>query len=339
MESYVLPSERSLPAGKFKNIELLRFLMAWAVVLFHLGDGEMFSPYGLSFLRTYTGGGARAVCYFYVIAFFFLVIKTRPDTSVWYFVRNRWLRMAPLIIVVTLLGFLACQMGFLYGKWFTSANLETILLIHDTMGWDRWVQVAGPAWFCSVVFMVSLVYFACVKSLPPKALPARVFILAFIGWGLLKFIVQFHDSRLVGLHDYSKAFLCLGVAYLVASICVSASNTNNHPSEKQRWEERPCRYPLLFTVMEVFFMGVFLCSLFVTQWYGLSTLLSVLSFAVLFYLFIRGGVHSLASWSKIGASGLDVMRSVSLSCTDWSYESSEPLFHRIKCGLRDILRS
>ena len=44
---------------------------------------------------------------------------------------------------------------------------------------------------------------------------------------------------------------------------------------------------LLWTVAEIIFLSLFACSLYGAHWYKLSQLLSVLSFACLFYLFIR----------------------------------------------------
>lgn len=53
----------------------------------------------------------------------------------------------------------------------------------------------------------------------------------------------------------------------------------------------PCRQlfikSLLWTVAEIIFLSLFVCSLYGAHWYKLSQLLSVISFACLFYLFIR----------------------------------------------------
>ena len=53
MGAYTLPSESPSPTGKFKNIELLRFLMAWAIVGVHIVYGQGFVQFGLGFLEPY----------------------------------------------------------------------------------------------------------------------------------------------------------------------------------------------------------------------------------------------------------------------------------------------
>ena len=44
---------------------------------------------------------------------------------------------------------------------------------------------------------------------------------------------------------------------------------------------------VVYTVAEILFLGLFVASLYGAHWYKLSELLSVVSFACLFYLFIR----------------------------------------------------
>lgn len=221
MESYSLPSEYSLSARKFKNIELLRFLMAWAIVGFHARKVNSFAPYELSFpLADYTGKGYLAVSYFFVVSFFFLVLKTRPDCSAWKFVRNKWLRMAPLIIVVTLIGYVLHLCSF-WG-WHISANLEQFLLIHDTCPADRMLQFVDPAWFCCLLFLSSILYLSWVKTLSAKHVALVVTSTAFIGLVLWRILPQLpFSSQLVGLTDYSRVFTCLGISYVLATVFVT----------------------------------------------------------------------------------------------------------------------
>ena len=219
MESYSLPSEHSLPAGKFKNIELLRFLMAWAVVGFHINHGNYLSAYGVAFLRDYMGLGFLAVSYFFVVSFFFLVLKTRPDCSVWKFVRNKWLRMAPLIIVCTLVGYVLHLCGF-WG-WNMSADIGQCLLIHDRFPASRWFQFVNPAWYCSVFFLCSILYLSWIKTLSAKHVALVVASLTFIGMEVWNFVPQILNEPLCeGFVDYGKAFTCLGISYVLAIVFV-----------------------------------------------------------------------------------------------------------------------
>ena len=280
MESYSLPSEHSLPAGKFKNIELLRFLMAWAVVGFHINHGNYLSAYGVAFLRDYMGLGFLAVSYFFVVSFFFLVLKTRPDCSVWKFVRNKWLRMAPLIIVCTLVGYVLHLCGF-WG-WNMSADIGQCLLIHDRFPASRWFQFVNPAWYCSVFFLCSILYLSWIKTLSAKHVALVVASLTFIGMEVWNFVPQILNEPLCeGFVDYGKAFTCLGISYVLATVFVIT------PPNLLNTYCQSFTKVLLWTVTEMFFLSLFVASLYGAHWYKLSGLLSVISFACLFYLFIR----------------------------------------------------
>ena len=282
MESYVLPSECPSPTGKFKNIELLRFLMAWSIVGFHINHGNCLSAYGVAFLRDYTGLGFLAVLYFFVVAFFFLVLKTRPDCSVWEFVRNKWLRMAPLIIVCTLVGYVLHLYGF-WG-WNMSANIGQCLLIHHRFPASRWFQFVDPAWFCSVFFLCSILYLSWIKTLSAKYVALVVASIAFIGMEVRNFFPQILNEPLrVGFVDYGKAFTCLGISYVLATVFVITPPT----SSLVKTYHQSIAIVLLWTVSEIIFLSLFVASLYGAHLYKLSPLLSVISFACLFYLFIR----------------------------------------------------
>ncbi len=279
MESYALPSECPSPTGKLKNIELLRFLMAWAVVGFHVNHADWLSAYGVGFLRNYSGIGWLAVPYFFVVSFFFLVLRTRPDCSVWKFVRNKWLRMAPLITVCTLIGYVLHLCGF--WKWNMSADIAQCLLIFDRFPAIRG-QFVGPAWFCSVFFLCSILYLSWIKTLPARYVALVVTSIAFIGMEALNFFPQILNNALcVGIVDYGRAFTGLGISYVLATVFVTTPPRNLLNTYNQSFMK------ILWTVTEIIFLSLFVCSLYGAHWYKLSEFLSVISFACLFYLFIR----------------------------------------------------
>ena len=282
---YTLPSECFQPAGKFKNIELLRFLMAWSVAGFHTMHVKTFAPYGLSFLVDYTGKGFLAVLYFFVVSFFFLVLKTRPDSSSWKFVRNKWLRMAPLIIVVTSVAYVLHLYGDYFWTWNNmSANLEQILLLHDRCPADRWYKFVSPAYFCSVLFLSSILYLSWIKTLSAKHVALVVTSVAFIGLVLWRTLPQLPNPKeLGGVIDYSRGFAFLGISYVLATIFVATPPARGLVTHF----EQSCTRVLLYTIVEILFLGLFVASLYGAHWYKLSELLGVISFAYLFYLFIR----------------------------------------------------
>ena len=223
MQSYTLPSEYLFPPRKFKNIELLRFLMAWSIVGFHVHYANWLTAYGVKFLRDYTGLGWLPVQYFFVVSFFFLVLKTRQDCSVWKFVSNKWLRMAPLIIVVTLIAYVLYLYGGFWEKRLmsVSANIEQFLLIHDKCPADRWSKFVDPAWFCSTLFLSSILYLSWVKTLLAKHVALIVTSTAFTGLVLSRILHQLPLSeKLTGFITYGDVFTTLGISYVLATVFV-----------------------------------------------------------------------------------------------------------------------
>ncbi len=282
---YKLPSEYPIPARKFKNIEFLRFLMAWAIVGFHLMHVKTFAPFGLSFVKNYTGQGEHAVWYFFLISFFFLILKTRSDCSAWHFVRNKWLRMAPPIIAVTLIGYILHLCGF-WG-WNTTVNIEASLLMHNLAAGNRWLFFFDdPAWFCTALFLVSVIYFSWVKSLPAKLMPLVLFTCSILSVGIWSVTTQFQKTIpwLIVLTNYGRAFTCLGLAYLLAHICVERV----FPALQGGGKLPVCKR-VAYSLLEGTLLTVLICSLYGAKWYRLSYLVSIISFAGLFLLFVRGG--------------------------------------------------
>lgn len=165
---------------RFNNIELLRFLLAWAVVGFHIVVRQQFDPFGLAALRPTWAHGWYAVDLFFTISFFFLVLKTKPETPFLPFCRDKWLRLAPLAIVSSALYYIMHRCG--YCRWNWPANLETFLLIRDWAAYARWGQNLGPAWYCCAYLLIAAFYLGLIKALPKKLIPLIIGITAYLSW-------------------------------------------------------------------------------------------------------------------------------------------------------------
>lgn len=85
--------------GKLAGLQILRFLAAFAVVLFHVGSsyqiefGNAVNPFAF---------GAAGVDVFFVLSGFIMALTTDPARGAWYFARRRLARIVPLYWTLTL---------------------------------------------------------------------------------------------------------------------------------------------------------------------------------------------------------------------------------------------
>ncbi len=217
MGPYTLPSESPSPTGKFKNIELLRFLMAWAIVGAHIVYGQGFVQFGLGFLEPYLYKGSNAVPMFFVIAFFFLSLKTKPEQPFFFFIVSKWLRLAPLVIAVTVVAYILHLFSF-WG-WSHELNIGNILLIQDWSVWPRWRYFVHPAWYCHAYLLLAIFYLGLIKAFDQKYVFFVLGVCAYIGWrifGLMSVLPEY--GSLLGHYDIGRGLFCLGLATLLTHL-------------------------------------------------------------------------------------------------------------------------
>lgn len=205
--------------AKIKSIELLRFLLAWVIVFAHFYHFPHWFGWAPEY-RYFTRGSIAVECFF-IMTFFFLVLQTNKEKSWIDFCASRWVRLSPLIAVVTL-------MGYIYGmdpRWHLLDNLLNIFCV------QTWLQfppknTVPQAWYCSTLFGISLIYLLLVKSFSKQKLTFLISLLSFIGlYGMLR-------PKEVGLisiyngNGVCRAFLCLGIGYLLASAYKNRKESN-----------------------------------------------------------------------------------------------------------------
>lgn len=267
-------------AEKFKNVELLRFIMAWAIVGFHIVNAKVFDQYGLLFLKPYLMQGSSAVSMFFVMAFFFLVLTIKPKQSLWSFYKSKWLRMAPLIVAVSVVGYILHKCG--YWEWNWSANIENCLMIHDwaTAKHPSLGAFVHPAWFVAAYMLVGVFYVGLIKTIPTKFHPFILGILAYIAWRINILSGQLPKyGTILGHFNIARAFFCLGIGYALAH---AYRNYTNTPPPYYVSLGRSLCYTLLELVLVTF---IVIC-LFVGCVNILSLFLVIIAFASLFWLFI-----------------------------------------------------
>ena len=198
----------------FKNLEFLRFLLIFAVVGVHLAYLNLSSTEEYSWLVKW-GSGWQAVEMFFLMSGFFLFYKLNIEETVLHFALRKWLRLAPFVIALTVIGYLAT--GFDISQYPLSVNIFNSLLLLDwnTHHFGPDATILYVAWFVNVLFFVSVVYFCILKAL--KHEQANLLI------GAISFICLFMYSRhmyiiVPFIYPLVRAFAYVGFGYLLSEI-------------------------------------------------------------------------------------------------------------------------
>lgn len=148
----------------FKNLEFLRFLLIFAVVGVHLAYLNLSSTEEYSWLVKW-GAGWPAVEMFFLMSGFFLFYKLNTEETVLHFALRKWLRLAPFVIALTIIGYIAT--GFNISQYPLSVNIFNSLLLLDwnTHHFGPDATILYVAWFVNVLFFVSVIYFCIFKAL------------------------------------------------------------------------------------------------------------------------------------------------------------------------------
>lgn len=198
----------------FKNLEFLRFLLIFAVVGVHVAYLNLSSTEEFSWLVKW-GSGWQAVEMFFLMSGFFLFYKLNTEETVLHFALRKWLRLAPFVITLTIIGYLAT--GFDISQYPLSVNIFNSLLLLDwnTHHFGPDATILYVAWFVNVLFFVSVIYFCILKAL--KHEQANLLI------GAISFICLFMYSRhmyiiVPFIYPLVRAFAYVGFGYLLSEV-------------------------------------------------------------------------------------------------------------------------
>lgn len=198
----------------FKNLEFLRFLLIFAVVGVHVAYLNLSSTDEFSWLVKW-GSGWQAVEMFFLMSGFFLFYKLNTEETVLHFALRKWLRLAPFVIALTIIGYLAT--GFDISQYPLSVNIFNSLLLLDwnTHHFGPDATILYVAWFVNVLFFVSVFYFCILKAL--KHEQANLLI------GAISFICLFMYSRhlyiiVPFIYPLVRAFAYVGFGYLLSEV-------------------------------------------------------------------------------------------------------------------------
>lgn len=145
-----------LSVPKIRNVEFLRLIFTFTIVLHHL------TPQFEFFTKGYYG-----VEFFFVLSGLFLMLTFKPEKTTEGFVKSKIVHFIPLIVLCALfngkLALLPANMLFLQGTGLTPA-------------------VPAQGWYLGVLFWVTLLYFCILKYFKPE--PGKMLIAVLTFWAL-----------------------------------------------------------------------------------------------------------------------------------------------------------
>lgn len=287
--SYKRNSEYSLKIKKellypmkerFKNIDLLRFVFAILIVMFHArhavikGTLEHVLP-GLKHCNA-------CVEFFFMIAGFFLFYTINTKQSTFEFAKKRFLRLAPLVwfflVIVAILSFFISYIQFP-----DTSNILRVFLLNN-IGFAPPVKGIGAIihWFIPVLFWVSLFYFYITKIIDKKYLNLIMWLITIISLGM-----KLNNSNFLTCGNAANIYYFInigilrglygmGIGYFIAQLYKSGFL---HKCSKVWY--------YIISGLEIYciiFLTYYL--LFTSRLPGQSGFLYILIFSILFYLFL-----------------------------------------------------
>lgn len=173
---------------KIKNIEFLRCILMFGIVLLHI-----FSTHKWSFGKLYPDismyhllkdcfcHGNIGVEGFFIISGFFLVLTFKNTTNIIDFIKKKYIRLSPVILFSTILCLIGLCLHTMHFKLIP--NVLTIFLLNN-FGWC-WCAGSNPVlWYTSALFFGLLVYFCILKYFPVKYKSLLFSLLIIISYSL-----------------------------------------------------------------------------------------------------------------------------------------------------------
>ena len=174
---------------KIKNIEFLRIIGCIAIILLHLyneagllgvfGDIELYHKF-----RVMTCNGQKAVDLFFIISGFFFAYKLNLKYDLLGFIKNKILRLYPVLIFVIVLSGIISLFGII--PWNFYDNILSLLCLTGTSLVSNLGLVhVGVFWYVSALLWVTGFYYFLLKNYPEKNVKLLIALLAFFSYSFL----------------------------------------------------------------------------------------------------------------------------------------------------------
>ena len=249
---------------KMQNIEFLRIVFTLVILLFHIHG--MFH---------YFSKGRYAVEFFFILSGFFFALTYDRAPTVIDFIKRKFIRFTPAIIFCSI----ACGIS--------KTNIDFSTLSADWLFWSNTGLFNGDsytiaAWYISVLFWVTLLYFYLLKNHRKETVYALIGVLTFLAYAAC---VRFGFGRLNGLGDKGNIgyMITLSMMRGVGGIGLGfflAQFYMNRDQEKMRFKTWQ------YTIAELALLIMPCLSMFYKPMLPTNLMLLVVSYAALIYLFL-----------------------------------------------------
>lgn len=272
---------------KFKNIELLRFIFAVLIIMFHFRVCPTIRPI---IEHALPGLYHCNVCvdFFFIMAGFFLFNTINTTQPTFEFAQKRFFRLAPLLWLFIFFQYLLSIT--IHTSFSLDGSILKLLLLHN-IGFAP--NTGGPGsivtWFISAIFWTSLFYFYITKIIDKKYLNLVISLITICSLGLLLNYSDFNTGgNTTNIYYFINTGILrglygIGIGYFISMLY--KSNFLKNCSKKVQY---------LISFLEIFCIGFlthFLLSNKVLP--GKSGFLYIVIFSILFYLFlIKKGIIS-----------------------------------------------
>ena len=173
--------------NKIKNIEFLRVIGCLAIILLHLfnntrlhglfGDIEIYDK-----LFRMTSNGQKAVDLFFMLSGFFFALKVDTTKSIWEFLKNKLIRLYPVLIFITLLCFVASLFGAM--EFTLYDNILSLLCLNGTSLFISRGNI-HIFWYVSAMLWTFLLFYYLLKNYEKKHVNLFIAILIFFCYSFI----------------------------------------------------------------------------------------------------------------------------------------------------------
>lgn len=284
---------------RIEQVDFLRFIFALFIALFHFCASSFFrdstNP-SMRHIAQSTQNLNHLVDSFFVMAGYFL-IKTEKDETTIEFIKRKFFLLFPWMLLYILLMWViraTCLVDYDF------SNVVFSLTLTDTIGLS--LGNSGIAWFISVYFVVTSLYYFLIKNFDLNRVKFSVFIIVYLCYSAL---IHKLDGKITGIYGIHNGVVNSGILRGLAGVgagCILAWFFDEIQSLfRNKW---------LNSVLELFLI-LFMLFFLLGGRSQLNSLIYVFSFSVLFSLFLlkRGVIStvlSVSKWHKLAKYSLGI---------------------------------
>lgn len=208
---------------KIKNIEFLRIIGCIAVICLHLFQGEGLLNYDINFfskLETRTQHGYLAVELFFIISGLFFALKLDTTKSLWQFLKKKFIRLYPVLVIILLIGWLGYSPFGLYKL----KIYDSILILFGFNGTalakcGSWQTGGNAFWYVSAMLWTLSLFYYLLKNYERKTVNLIIAILVYTSYALLAGMEHWPMDKPLSVMlntDMCRAIGGIGIGYFIA---------------------------------------------------------------------------------------------------------------------------